>query len=580
MPVTMFDYIFDEATVVDGSGKKSYFADVGITDEKIQAIGNLKDTSARHRIDCKDKILCPGFIDVHSHADVIIHDPNHHNILEPLLRQGITTFVGGNCGMGLSPFSDKYRKQAFQYISAFLGKNAESFIHWNTMEQFMEILSSQGMALNCGLLVPHGVLRIAVKGLENSTATPDDIQQMGILLEQGLDAGALGMSTGLMYFPGLAADDDELLSLASIVSKKSGVFTSHLRSYTNTLQLAIDELVNISLKTGVKAQISHLFWLPHVNRLVDTISNWLARFGAKIYQRVKIPIPLDRALNQKLEHLQILIQQGMPLGMDVMPTGTGFTHALAFFPPWSLQGDYEEVLERFRNKTTRRKIYKSIMQGQSIWPHRLEDTWSMNFFKIMGFRSIYLMSVVSSKNKQYEGKHMVQIGKERNQHPFDAICDLLLEEEGRVLVFETPTYPGDEFVERSVYGAIQDANTSIVTDTILLGFGKPSHLFYDCFPKLLSKYVRTEKRLSLEEAIRKSTSLPAQQLGIKERGRIKIGYNADLVLFNPKTICSHSTPLKPDVFPEGIDYVFVNGKAVVTPEGYSPKPYAGKLLTR
>ena len=198
----------------------------------------------------------------------------------------------------------------------------------------------------------------------------------------------------------------------------------------------------------------------------------------------------------------------------------------------------------------------------------------------MGFRGIHLMSVMSERNKKYEGKHFVQIGKERNQPPFDAICDMLVEEDGHVLVYQSPTFPGDEFVERSMYTIICDANVSIATDTLLIGFGRPSHLFYDCYPRLFSKYVREEKLLPLTEAIRKSTSLPATQLGIRKRGLVRTGYYADLVVFDPETIRSCSTPADPDIYPEGINYVFVNGHPVVTPKGYFPEERHGVVCRR
>jgi len=575
-----FDVIIKNATVYDGCGNKPYNKDIAIKSGKIKVIGDISNAIGKTVIDAHNKVLCPGFIDVHSHADLVIHRENHHKILEPLLRQGITTFVGGNCGIGLAPYLDNNKSTALQYLEAMTGESQDSFIKWNTIKELFDILNQQGMVLNCGFLVPHGLLRIAAKGLENKTASDDEIKIMKNLLEEGLDAGALGMSTGLMYVPGLASDENELLQLAKILTPKDAVFTSHIRSYSNTLQQAIDELITISKKTGTRIQISHLFWLPHINLIIDRFTQSLLRVGAEIYKYIKLPLPLDIAMKQKMDYLGEIIKEGIPLGIDAMPTGTGFTHALAFFPPWSLEGGHEKIIKRIANKTIRKQIYQSIKNGKSIWPHRGRDTWSMNFFKVMGFQSVYLMSVVSEKNKQYEGKHFLQIASERKQHPFDAVCDILIEENGRVLVFETPTYPGDEFAERGGYAAICDPNVSIATDTILIGFGKPSHLFYDCYPKLMAKYVRKEKLLSLEEAIRKATSLPASQLCIKNRGIIKKGNWADLVIFDPNTICSHSTPMEPDNFPDGVEYVMVNGHLAVTPEGYFPEPRSGQIITR
>lgn len=575
-----FDTVIEGATIYDGSGRPAFITDLAVKDGRIAEIRQLDGASADRRIKGRDKVLCPGFIDVHSHADTGIHWDRHEQDLEPLLRQGITTFVGGNCGMGLAPMNPKHRHEFLTYLEAFLGKDQEPYIEWETVGELMETLDRRGVVMNCALLAPHGMIRIAAMGFRRGLATKEQMKQMKSMLTESLEAGVVGMSTGLQYFPGLSADEDELVELAKLLAAKDAVFTCHLRSYSNTLPNAIDELMTISRKSGARVQLSHLFWIPHINLYVDRAINSITRLGAVIYKHFKIPVPLDLIMRKKIRYMAQEIKQGLPMGMDAMPTGAGFTHAFAFFPPWVLEGTKQDVINRIADKDTRQKIYKSITTGKSIWPHRDEDTWSMNFFRLMGFQSVYLMSVVSDKNQKYVGKNFVQIGKARSQHPFDAICDILLEEEGHVLVFETPTWPGDEFVERSVYASIADPNVSIVTDAILIGQGKPSHLFYDCYPKLFSKYVRKEKRLTLAEAIRKSTSLPAKQLCIPNRGEIKRGNWADLVLFDADKIDTRSTPNEPDVFPIGVEYVIVNGHAIVTPDGYHPDPRPGHVIRR
>ncbi|MCL4234070.1 MAG: amidohydrolase family protein [Deltaproteobacteria bacterium] len=575
-----FDTLIEGATVYDGTGRMPYRADIALAGGRIADIGQLDDAAADRRIDARGKVLCPGFIDVHSHADTVVHFDTHAETLEPLLRQGITTFVGGNCGMGLAPIRPKFREQFMAYVEMFLGRSQEGQIHWSTMAEYLDHIESRGMVMNYAMLAPHGIIRLAAMGLDRSLASPDQLMEMGDLLRECLDAGCVGMSTGLQYFPGLSADEDELVELGKQISAADGVFTSHIRSYSNTLPQAIDELMAISRRSGVKVQLSHLFWVPHVNLYVDRVVNSIARVGAAIYKHVKIPVPLDLAMREKLQYMGDEIRRGLPMGMDAMPTGAGFTHALAFFPPWALEGTREEITNRLRDPAQRQKIHASIVNGKSVWPHRDGDTWSMNFFQVMGFQSVHLMSVPEGKNSKYIGKHFVEIGKLRGQHPFDAVCDMLLEEDGKVLVFETPTWPGDEFTERSVYASIADPNVSIVTDSILIGQGKPSHLFYDCYPKLFGKYVREEKRLSLEEAVRKSTSLPAKQLGIPKRGEIRRGWWADLVLFDAETVDTNSTASEPDVFPTGVEYVFVNGHAAVSPAGYHPEPRKGRVVRR
>jgi N-acyl-D-amino-acid deacylase len=565
--MNQFQTIIQNAYIYDGSGVAEYQSDIGISNGRIVEIApNL--TSSDNIIDASNLAVCPGFIDIHSHADLTIHLQNHPQILKPLLCQGVTTFVGGNCGMGPAPLDDRYRHDAVMYVQAMQGERENYDFQWTSVSDFFEVLEKQGVVLNCGYLVPHGMLRITAKGLDNSCASRDDIKRMEHYLNAGLESGALGMSTGLMYFPGLNADTQELAPLARLISKYQGVFASHIRSYSNTLPNAIDEIISLSQLTDVRVQISHLFHIPHIHPVVDESIRKVLRVLSFVNRYVDLPMPDDSILKQILSKLNDKIQNGMPVGIDAMPTSTGFTHILAFFPPWALEGKREAVIERLCSPVERQKILHTIMSGKSIWPHRDRDTWSMNFFKVLGFRSIYLMSVITEKNKPYEGMSILDISKARGQTPFDTVCDLLIEEEGRVLVFIAPTFIGDELVEKFGACAICDPNTSIVTDTIMFGFGKPSHLFYDCYPKLISKYVRQEKRITLAEAIRKSTSLPASQMGIKNRGLIKKNYWADIVIFDPKTIDYASTPENPDIFPEGIHYVFVNGYPNVTPNGF------------
>ena len=476
-----FDIVLKNAKIYDGRGQEPYYSDIAIKDKKIAEIGSPGELKAIKEIELTGKAICPGFIDVHSHADLSIHKKNHNEILKPLICQGITTFVGGNCGIGLAPISKSLSFEALSYIEAMSGEDQSPLINWYNFSGLLEELGKRGVVLNCALHAPHGLIRIAAKGLDNTVASSNEINNMKYLLEEALEAGAIGMSTGLMYFPGLASEENELIELAKLLAAKDAVFASHIRSYSNTIFNAIDELINISEKSGAKVQLSHLFRIPHINAFVDYLSSKLVKKLAQINKYVKLPIPIDQGIREVLVYLENHIQKGIPIGIDAMPTGTGFTHILAFFPPWALEGGKEKILNRISNKQSRNQILKSIQNGKSIWPHRGRNNWSMNYFKIMGFDSIFLMSVITDKNKIYEGKNFVQIGKLRNQSPFDAICDMLIEEDGRVLIFESYTYPGDEFIERGVYAAIINQYVSVVTDTILIGLANQATCFMTAF---------------------------------------------------------------------------------------------------
>ena len=472
------DVIIEKALIYDGTGRAPVRNDVGIQGDRIASVGNLSEVPAVKRIDARNLALSPGFIDVHSHADMTLHRADHHKYLEPLVRQGITTFVGGNCGVGMGPISDKNPDIQYQFYNFFLGEDIRPHLHWKSYGELLDHYENQGLLLNSAVLVGHGILRMDAMGDSTERASMDDVRCMQHKLAECLEAGGIGLSTGLMYFPGLSSDEHELTQLARTVHDYNGVFTSHLRSYnSDTLMNAIDEVLEIGRSAEVPVQISHLFWVHNFPEPLGTAMKWATKGLSYLYNKKELPIPLDGATKPFLKRVAQQIEQGFPVGVDAMPTTAGFTHLLAFFPPWSLQGGEEAVKKRISDKTERKKIRQSIENGQPIWPHRGPDQWSMNFFKVMGWDCAFVMSVVTEKNQRFIGKNFVQIGDELGKHPFDAACDMLLEEDARVLIFETSTYPGDPLIERSLYGTLLDPNVSIVTDTILLGFGRPSHLF-------------------------------------------------------------------------------------------------------
>ncbi|NLH49417.1 MAG: amidohydrolase family protein [Myxococcales bacterium] len=577
-----FDILFQRATVVDGSGHLPYVADVAVQKDRIAAIGKLTGATAARVVDADGLVLCPGFIDIHSHGDLVLFRDAAPDLFEPLIRQGITTFVGGNCGLGMAPLPDTENNDfidAFMY--AFTADRLRPYIKWSSMAEFMNFLDRKGVPINAGLLAPHGILRLSAVGPATRHATRDEIGRMCRWLDQALGEGALGLSTGLQYFPGSQSDTGELVDLARVVSRHGACFTSHLRSYSATLDQAVQEAVTVSQEAEVPVQISHLFWLPDFGPALNAAFRALIQVTSKVYERVKFPVPSDSAASRVLHNIDRLRRAGKArVHVDAMPTSAGFTHLIAFFPPWALEGkNIDEILGRLRDKKARRRMLRDIEKGDTFaWPHDRNDTWSMNFFKIMGWGSVSVMSVPSEKNRHLEGKNLIEIGKMWKMHPFDAACELLLQENGRVLVFETLTYPGDDLMETSVVTSMKDPNVSIVTDSILMGFGRPSHLFYDCYPKFFQRYVRETKVISLEAGVRKCTGLSADSLGIERRGYLKPGYFADLVLFDLKTIRTHSTFQEPRRNPDGIHLVAINGKIVVDGDRYDRNALAGSVL--
>lgn len=578
----MFDLLFRNATIVDGTGRPRLEADLAVQDGKIAEIGKLpEDARAKRVIDGKGLFLTPGFVDVHSHADMVSYRDDHVDLMEALIRQGITTFVGGNCGLGLAPVPENNQEFNHTYWEGFTARKVHEEIDWKTMGEFLSTVERKGLALNMGVLAPHGILRIGAVGPDTRHATPDEVNKMGRWLDQAMEEGALGLSTGLQYFPGSQSHTTELIDLARIVSRRGGVFTSHLRSYSATLPQALEEVMLVGREAAVPVQVSHLFWVPDVSPLVNKLTRMALKAGSALSKIVDFPAPLDFEAAKLLAGINKRREAGeVRIGIDAMPTSAGFTHLLAFFPPYVFQArNKDEIIEKMNTKKMRKKIRRDIEKGDTkAWPHDKDNTWSMNFFKIMGWGTAFIMNVGSEKNRHLEGMNLVDIAKMWKMHPFDAACKLLIEEDGKVLVFNTVTHPGDDFIERSLYTTLADSHVSIVTDSVLMGFGRPSHLFYDCYPKFFQRYVRELGLVSWEDGIRKCSGLSADSLGIGDRGYLKRGLAADLVLFDPQAIGTNSTFENPDRKPDGIRLVAINGQVVLEGDRYSGSLKAGKVL--
>ena len=573
----MFDMLIRNGLVVDGSGAKPFAGDVGVEGDRITLLGKADGAQAQTEIDATGKVVCPGFVDPHSHADLTVFRPDHDKMLAPLVKQGITTFIGGNCGMSMAPLGKANADAVRQYIEVFTGFDIVHECPWNTMGQFLDTLDVRGVLLNTAVLAPHGLLRLEAMGMARRFATDEELEGMARALDQCLEEGAIGLSTGLQYYPGSQSDPRELHRLAKTLKKHEAIFTAHLRSYSATLSQAIDEVLDVSRDNGIRGQVSHLFWIPDYGPAGPAMRA-IIRQLSKVPERWVPPIPMDGPIAQRVAQVMKSNAAGTRVGIDVMPTTTGFTHLLAFFPPWVLDGTTEDVIARLRDPEARKRMKHSIEHGNMKWPHVEGDSWSMNFFKVMGWECSTVMAVVTEKNKRYEGMNIMEIAREQKKHPLDAACDLLLDEDGHVLVFETMGEPDSPVAERSTFAALTHPETFISTDTILMGIGRPSYLFHGCYPKFLGRYVRDKRMLPLETAIRKITSLPAEHFGLKNRGKLAEGNFADIVVFDQNTIASGATFQTPDLPPVGIDHVFINGKMVVDHGNLTPTARAGKVL--
>lgn len=577
------DIILENARVIDGSGAPAFDADVGIKGDAIEKVGNLKGVPAKRKINVDGRTICPGFVDVHSHAELSFFRHDHAQVLLPLVKQGITTFVGGNCGMSLAPITGENRDGLKTFLEIFTQMDFERDVKWDTMGSFMEYLDKEGILLNAALLAPHGLLRISTLGLEAGGADDTSIAAMKWSLEECLEAGVFGLSTGLQYFPCNQSDTRELVRLSEPLRRYGGIFTCHLRSYTSTtLARAIEEVGSVARENRIRAQVSHIFSVPWFGLLHNAglrVLKWLARhpgFARKIIPRQALYGEMKRIFGV----LERERSKGAVLGIDVMPTTAGFTHLLAFFPSWALSGGREKVISRILDPNVRMEILGDIEKGKPKWPHRGKDDWSLNIMRQLGWDAVTIMAVHSEKNKHLEGRNFADLAQEQDKHPFDVMCDLLIEEEGKVLVFESLSEPDDEFTEAYTFPALEHPQAMIVTDTILLGIGKPSYLFYGCYPKFIHRYVFEKKLLDLPEAIRRCTSLPAGWFGIEHRGLVREGFFADLLVMRPENFRTDAVFRDPENSPEGLDMVIINGSIVVEDGKVQKDGLHGRVLRR
>jgi len=573
----MFDTVIRNGTIADGTGKPCYSADVGIREGKIAEIGDLGGAEAKNVIDAGGRIVAPGFIDIHSHADFVLPEEKHNEILKPLVMQGITTFIGGNCGFSCCFIPPDRREAILAHLENLNGQSMEKVACWVTPAEYMEHVQKKGMLLNAGILAGHSTLRIAASGLVTRVLTEEEQKRLERCLDECMEMGCFGLSTGLQYFPGLQSDLEELLGCGKVLKKYGGILTSHLRSYSHTLDNALDEIFQVGERTGIAVHISHLYWQPYTKGLT-AITKAAIQAGSFLYNRLRIPIPIEKGLEPKIKMIEKKREEGLQITFDMVPTSQGFTELFAFLPPYASEGSKSQALERLKDSAFRKRVLWDIENVEPDWPHRDGATWSFNYLKMTGWNGLRVMAVASDHNRWMEGKTFPEIGKKIGKHPFDVICDLLIEEKGQVMVFHTPTKPDDPFSFRSMWSGFVHPLSMPSTDTILRPMGRPANVFYDCFPRFIEIFVKQKKLLSIEEAIRKCTSLPAATMKIEKRGSLEKGNYADIVVFDLARLGTKATFENPAVYPTGIEHVFVNGEPVVSGGEFIKEALPGMIL--
>lgn len=524
-----FDIIIKNGTIYDGTGAKGVRADLGVSNDIIGAIGNLNGADAREIVNASGKIVCPGFIDTHSHSGMcaLVEPASPHNI-----RQGITTCVVGQDGMGPAPIKNEF---VVDWKKSMAGLEGSYDIDWSwrTTADYLERLEANNLGPNFAYLAPHGNLRLVVMGLKDREPTDEEISQMKVLLARTIEEGAFGMSTGMIYPPCSFAKTAEFIELGKVLHEYGVVFVTHQRSESDDILNSMEEIMTIGKQSGCRIHFSHF--------KVAGKRNW-----------DKFP--------EVMRKLDMCSEKGIPVSIDQYPYVAGSTTLSVLLPPWAHDGGAGEMLKRLADHKARKQITKDILQGIPGWE---------NFVQFAGIEGIYITFVSTDKNRDIVGKNLAELGEMRGKDPLEATYDLLLEEEGAVGIID---FYG---LEDQVKDILRRPEQNVCTDGIL--GGKPHPRVYGTCPRILGKYVREENVLDVATAIYKMTGKPASVLGVNDRGILKKGYAADIVVFDPEKIVDKADYSDPIQFPEGIDHVLVNGKTLVS-EGVHKPQKAGRIL--
>lgn len=516
-PAPQYDVVIRHGTVYDGTGAAGVAQDIAIQANRIAARGDLSAAHGREEIDASGLAVAPGFIDMLNHSETtLIADGRSQG----MIRQGVTLAVFGEGSMG--PLSEQMKKDQKERQG-----DIKFDITWTTLGEYLDHLVQRGTSTNVASFVSAATVRAHEVGYDNRAPTADELDRMRGHVRKAMDEGAMGLTTALIYVPGLFATTDELVELAKVASESGGMYISHMRSEGNRLLEAIDETLTIARRAQIRAEIYHL--------KASGESNW----------------PKLTAAIEKVEDAQ---KEGLEITADMYTYTAGSTGLDAAMPPWVQEGGYKAWAKRLQEPKVRERVRREMTTPQDAWE---------NLMLAAGAEGTLLVGFKNEALRQYAGKTLAEVARLRGTSVQDTAMDLVVEDGSRV---------------QAVYFLMSEENVRRQIKLPWVAFGSdaasmaPEGVFvktsthpraYGNFARLLGKYVRDERVIPLEEAIRKLTSLPAATLRIKERGRLANGYFADVVVFDPKTIADRATYENPHQYATGMRHVWVNGVQVL-----------------
>jgi len=514
-----FDLLIVNGRIVDGTGNVSYLGDVGVKDGKIAAMGRLGGRTARRTIDAKNLIVAPGFIDIHNHSDVtVLTDGN----AQSMIRQGVTTMIFGE-GESAAP------SQGFARFTDY----------WTR-------LRSSGVAPNIGSYVGSSQIWTRVRGQKAGPPTAGELAQMRALVKQAMEDGALGVSSSLSGPPGAWIDTDTLVAMCEEASKFNGIYSTHMRTEGNGVFKAVQEAIEIGRRANVPVDVIHIKIADH-------------KLWGKMPELIGL-IATARANGQEVE-------------AHVYPYRAGQNNLSSIIPPWAHEGGRAKLIENIKNPALKDRLRNEILNGipGSDWYNHYTATGS--------WEGMLLASLSNPSYKKYNGRRMNEVIREIGGDPVDVLFKVLIDNAGSVpTVYFHHNEDDMRYAMRQPFVSIGSDGTAVASEG-LLAQNHPHPRFYGTFPRVLGRYVREDKVITMEEAIRKMTSANASKIRVYDRGLLRPGFPADITVFDPKTVIDHATYDKPHQYATGIQYVAVNG-TVVLDAGKHTGARPGTVITR
>ena len=523
--------------IVDGKGNPSFSGDIIIEGDRIVQIireeeREKKNIAAEKIIDARGMVVAPGFIDSHSHSDLqILLNP----LLEPKVRQGITTEILGQDGVAMAPLPQAYIGDWRKNIGGLDGDSDDFDWTYESVSAYLDRLRNSAATSNSAYLVPHGNIRLAVMGFSEEEAGPSQIEAMCGEVRKAMEAGCVGLSSGLIYIPCAYGTTEELIAMCKVVAEYDGIFVVHQRSEANTILPSMDEIITIGRESGVRIHFSHI--------KICGRNNW------------------DK-IDRVLEKIDRAGEEGIKVSFDMYPYTAGSTMLSALLPPWVHGGGTAKMLERLKSEGEREKIRAAVSEKNASWD---------NFIEFAGYDGIFITSVTTEENQYTVGKNLTEIGEIRKTSPLNVVFDLLIEEENHVGMIDYYGY------EKHLELFCRRDEMSVCTDGLMGGKAHPRA--YGAFPRVISQFVRKKGILTLEEAVKRMTYNPARNFRLAGRGCLEEKAYADIVIFDPDDFQDIGDYVNSHRFPSGLSHVMVNGKTLYDGQDYYPEGQ-GRVLLR